>query len=114
MKLGFGAKTFTYSGTISGQGNFKVANIDVNVCTHLVYAFAVLDTQSYTMKVFDPWLDETLENYKNFVVRKKRDSLLGCLFLLLFVFIKSTYMSYRCSWASGTTIIPCMIMVINQ
>ena len=45
----------------------------MNVCTHLVYAFAVLDTTTYTMKVFDTWLDENLENYKNFVALKEKN-----------------------------------------
>ena len=54
-----------------GQGNFKVGNIDVNLCTHLVYAFAVLNTQSFTLKIFDDWLDKSLKNYEKFVDLKK-------------------------------------------
>ena len=43
------------------------------MCTHLVYAFAVLDPTSYTMKEFDGWLDVNLENYKNFVALKEQN-----------------------------------------
>merc|ERR1711990_868997 len=54
-----------------GQGSFKVGNIDVKLCTHLVYAFAVLNTQSFTLKIFDDWLDKSLKNYEKFVDLKK-------------------------------------------
>ena len=57
----------------TGEGSFKTDNIDVNVCTHLVYAFAVLDTQTHTMKVYDTWLDESLKNYQNFVALKEKN-----------------------------------------
>ena len=39
----------------------------MNSCTHVIYSFAVLDTSSYEMKVFDTWLDLDLKNYANFV-----------------------------------------------
>ena len=57
----------------TGKGNFKVENIDVNLCTHLVYAFAVLNTQSFKLKVFDDWLDNNLKNYEKFVALKKKN-----------------------------------------
>ena len=39
----------------------------MNSCTHVIYSFAVLDTSTYEMKVFDTWLDLDLKNYANFV-----------------------------------------------
>ena len=42
-----------------GDGNFKVANIDPNLCTHVVYSFAVLDTSNYGLKAHDSWLVQT-------------------------------------------------------
>ena len=63
----------------SGEGNFKLGDIDVNMCTHLVYAFAVLDPTSHTMKVFDEWLDVSLENYKNYVALKEQNKKLKTL-----------------------------------
>ena len=38
-----------------------------------MYAFAVLDTQTHTMKVYDTWLDESLKNYQNFVALKEKN-----------------------------------------
>ena len=38
-----------------------------------MYAFAVLDTSKYTLKIFDEWLDVTLENYENFVAMKEKN-----------------------------------------
>ena len=56
-----------------GIKSFKVENIDVNICTHLVYAFAVLDPTTLTMKIYDEWLDVTLGNYKNFTALKEQN-----------------------------------------
>ncbi|KAG7154890.1 Chitotriosidase-1-like 5 [Homarus americanus] len=46
----------------SGDGKYTVEDIDLNVCTHLVYAFAVLDSTSYKIKAHDEYLDLS-ENY---------------------------------------------------
>ncbi|MCE2196825.1 chitinase, partial [Streptococcus thermophilus] len=40
----------------SGDGKFEAANIDPNICTHVIYAFAGLNTD-YTIKVLDPYND---------------------------------------------------------
>ncbi|XP_023347581.1 acidic mammalian chitinase isoform X3 [Eurytemora carolleeae] len=50
-----------------GLGSYKVEDIDVSLCTHIVYAFATLDGSTYTMNVFDSWLDIDLKNYEKFV-----------------------------------------------
>ena len=52
---------------ITGLGSYKVEDIDVSLCTHIVYAFATLDGSTYTMNVFDSWLDIDLKNYEKFV-----------------------------------------------
>ena len=54
-----------------GQGKFLISDIDVNICTHVVYAFAVLAPQKYTLKIFDQWLDIDLKNLEKFVTLKK-------------------------------------------
>ena len=51
----------------SGLAKHTVQDIDLNSCTHVIYSFAVLDTSTYEMKVFDTWLDLDLKNYANFV-----------------------------------------------
>ncbi|XP_031640870.1 probable chitinase 2 isoform X2 [Contarinia nasturtii] len=39
------------------NGKFAIENIDPNLCTHLVYAFAGLDKDIFTIKSMDPWQD---------------------------------------------------------
>lgn len=41
----------------NGDGKFTPANINPKLCTHIVYAFAVLDDSSLTMKIHDQWAD---------------------------------------------------------
>ena len=65
-----------------GQGNFEINNIDAGLCTHVVYAFAVLNTQTYEIKVFDQWLDIDLKNYEKFVELKKANPNLKVLMAL--------------------------------
>jgi chitinase len=38
-----------------GDGKFVIEDIDPNLCTHIVYAFAKLENNQITP--FDPWLD---------------------------------------------------------
>jgi chitinase len=47
-------------------------------CTHLIYAFAVLDASTFNIKVFDPWIDTDTTNskgrmYSKFVELKKKN-----------------------------------------
>ena len=61
-----------------GAGTYTVSNIDATKCTHLVYAFAVLDASTFNIKVFDPWIDTNPTNvngqmYSKFVALKKQN-----------------------------------------
>ena len=70
----------TYS--FIGKGKFLIEDIDVHMCTHVVYAFAVLNTQKFTLKIFDQWLDLDLKNYEKFVNMKKKNPKLKVLMAL--------------------------------
>ena len=59
-----------------------VEDIDVHLCTHMIYAFAVLDRQQLTMKIFDNQLDINLNNYQKFVDMKNRNPKLKVLIAL--------------------------------
>ena len=41
----------------TGGGKFDPENIDPNICTHIIYGFAVLDGNSLLMKSHDPYAD---------------------------------------------------------
>ena len=47
----------------SGNGQFLVENIDPMLCTHIIYAFAVLDNITHSIQSQDSELD-TEENGK--------------------------------------------------
>lgn len=42
-----------------GRGKFSVEHVDPSLCTHLVYAFAGLNSTSSTIRSLDPYLDLT-------------------------------------------------------
>lgn len=48
-----------------GPGKYTPSDIDPSQCTHIVYAFAVLDTKRLVIKPHDIWLD--VENSKKIV-----------------------------------------------
>ena len=52
-----------------GDGNFKVSDIDPRLCTHVIYAFAVLDPATLGLKAHDSYLDldDGIGNFRNFV-----------------------------------------------
>jgi len=39
------------------RGSYSIDNFDPNLCTHVVYAFSGLDSQTDTIKSLDPWQD---------------------------------------------------------
>lgn len=41
----------------TGTGKYLPENIDPNLCTHVIYGFAVLDYEGLAIKVFDSWAD---------------------------------------------------------
>ena len=41
-------------------------DIDTSLCTHILYAFIVLDPSTHLLKVHDPWLDIDLGNFVKF------------------------------------------------
>nr|CAI5856018.1 unnamed protein product [Callosobruchus analis] len=43
--------------TMHGDGKYTPADIDPKLCTHINYAFAVLDADTLTIKPRDPWID---------------------------------------------------------
>ncbi|XP_071519776.1 chitinase-3-like protein 1 isoform X2 [Panulirus ornatus] len=56
-----------------GLAKYTVEDIPVELCTHLVYAFAVLDSKTLLAKQHDSWLDRDLKNYEKFVQLKKKN-----------------------------------------
>ena len=40
-----------------GDGKYGPTDVDVNLCTHILYGFATLDPTLLTMRVFDSWSD---------------------------------------------------------
>ena len=52
-----------------GEGNFKVSDIQPRMCTHVIYAFAVLDSTTLGLKAHDSYLDldDGLGNLRKFV-----------------------------------------------
>lgn len=61
---------------------FTVNDIDPMQCTHLMYGFAILDPQTYTLKIYDPWLDVDMGNYLAFTGLKSKNSKLKTLLAL--------------------------------
>lgn len=57
----------------TGIAKYTVDDIPVELCTHLVYAFAVLDSKTLLAKQHDRWLDIDLKNYNKFVELKKKN-----------------------------------------
>ncbi|XP_064085407.1 probable endochitinase, partial [Macrobrachium nipponense] len=56
-----------------GLAKYTVEDIPVDLCTHLIYAFATLDSKTYLAKPFDTWLDVDLKNYEKFVKLKEKN-----------------------------------------
>ena len=55
----------------AGVGKFNVADIDTSLCTHVIYAFTVLNPITYTMEPRDAWLDVSTNNYGSVVALKE-------------------------------------------
>ncbi|KAK6618323.1 hypothetical protein RUM44_002775 [Polyplax serrata] len=55
-----------------GDGKYLPENIDPNLCTHLVYGFAVLDYEKLIIKAHDSWADFDNKFYERVVAYKKK------------------------------------------
>ncbi|XP_070161707.1 probable chitinase 10 [Polyergus mexicanus] len=53
-------------------GRFVPEDIDPNLCTHVLYGFAVLDGSSLTIKSHDPWADIDNKFYEKVVALKSK------------------------------------------
>ena len=51
-----------------GLGKFRAEDVDPELCTHIVYGFAVLDYSSLTIKPHDSWAD--IDNSESLVFVK--------------------------------------------
>jgi GH18 family chitinase len=40
-----------------GRGKFLPEDIDADLCSHIIYGFAVLDGSNFVIKSHDPWAD---------------------------------------------------------
>ena len=57
---------------MTGDGKYTVEDIDPSLCTHLVYAFCVLDPATLLITLHDPWLDKDLANINKFISIKQQ------------------------------------------
>ncbi|XP_030240858.1 probable chitinase 10 [Drosophila navojoa] len=55
-----------------GQGKYLPEDIDANLCTHIVYGFAVLNGNSLTIKTHDSWADIDNRFYERVVEYKQK------------------------------------------
>lgn len=55
-----------------GQGKYVPEDIDENLCTHIVYGFAVLNSNALTIKTHDSWADIDNRFYERVVAYKKK------------------------------------------
>lgn len=65
-----------------GGAKYNPSDIDPNLCTHVIYSFAILDATTYTMRAHDSYLDETRGFYKEVVGLKQRNPSLKVLLAL--------------------------------
>ena len=66
----------------SALGKFSPSDINPKLCTHLIYAFAVLDGENLSIKPGDNWLDVEKGHYRNFTDHKKKNTKLKTLISL--------------------------------
>lgn len=50
-----------------GKGKFLPEDIDADLCSHIIYGFAVLDGSSHTIKTHDSWADVDNSEYIKFI-----------------------------------------------
>ena len=47
-------------------------DIDPKLCTHVIYAFAVLDPNTHSIKLHDPWADIDNKFFEKVTALKKK------------------------------------------
>jgi len=55
-----------------GEGKYTPDDIDTNLCTHIVYGFAVLNRETLTIKTHDSWADIDNRFYERVVALKAK------------------------------------------
>ncbi|XP_031787655.1 probable chitinase 10 [Nasonia vitripennis] len=55
-----------------GDGKFLPEDIDADLCSHIIYGFAVLDGSSHTIKTHDSWADVDNKFYERVVAYKAK------------------------------------------
>jgi len=58
-----------------GMGKYTPADINPDLCTHIVYGFAVLDYEQLLIKPHDTWADLDNKFYEHVVALKQRGRL---------------------------------------
>nr|UEK51574.1 Cht10-like protein [Parasacculina yatsui] len=53
-----------------GAGKFEPEKILPDLCTHIIYAFTVLDGSTHQIKIHDQWADEGLKQFKRVLKQK--------------------------------------------
>lgn len=56
----------------SENGKYLPENIDANLCTHIVYAFTLLDENSLTIKISDSWADIDNHFYEQVTANRQK------------------------------------------
>lgn len=66
----------TWAAYRPGAGKFEIEDIDPSLCTHLIYAFVGLDTDTDGIKILDPWHDLPndggLDGFSRFIDLRKQ------------------------------------------
>uniref|UniRef100_A0A2P2HXD2 Chitinase 3 n=1 Tax=Hirondellea gigas TaxID=1518452 RepID=A0A2P2HXD2_9CRUS len=66
----------------TGNGKFDIKDIDASLCTHINYAFATLNNQSYEMESHDSYYDVDRRGYLNFTDLKQNNTKLQTMLAL--------------------------------
>ena len=65
-----------YVDWFSDPVRYTADNVDPTLCTHLIYGFATLDASTYTIQIFDNFVDIDNEMYIKFNSLKRRNPIL--------------------------------------
>ena len=51
-----------------GNGKYEPEDIDADLCTHIVYGFAILHPTKFTIQAHDSWKDFDNSKYPNTII----------------------------------------------